>query len=197
VTSRRLVAALGGISIGVLVGGWLGVLVGVLVVGLLHRRLSRLPSTRVRRERDAAARDLPYAADLLAAALRSGLPTDRAVRAVAEALGGPVGGCLARVAGALDLGLPPARAWTAVHDLPAGSRLAATVARSADSGAALAGGLTQLADELRAARLATAEVAAQRAGVLLVLPLGLCFLPAFLVAGVVPVIVAVLGDVLR
>jgi len=29
-----------------------------------------------------------------------------------------------------------------------------------------------------------------------VLPLGLCFLPAFVLAGLVPVIVAVLGDVL-
>ena len=61
----------------------------------------------------------------------------------------------------------------------------------------MAGGLTQLADDLRAARLAAGEAARHRAGVLLVLPLGLCFLPAFLVAGVVPVIVAVLGDVLR
>ena len=31
---------------------------------------------------------------------------------------------------------------------------------------------------------------------LIVLPLGLCFLPAFVLAGLVPVIVAVLGDVL-
>jgi hypothetical protein len=35
-----------------------------------------------------------------------------------------------------------------------------------------------------------------RAGVLIVLPLGLCFLPAFVLAGLVPVVVAVLGDVL-
>jgi pilus assembly protein TadC len=41
------------------------------------------------------------------------------------------------------------------------------------------------------------EAAARRAGVLVVLPLGLCFLPAFVFAGLVPVIVAVLGDVLR
>lgn len=41
-----------------------------------------------------------------------------------------------------------------------------------------------------------AEASARRAGVLIVLPLGLCFLPAFILAGLVPVIVAVLGDVL-
>ena len=38
--------------------------------------------------------------------------------------------------------------------------------------------------------------AARRSGVLIVLPLGLCFLPAFVLAGLVPVVVAVLGDVL-
>ena len=41
------------------------------------------------------------------------------------------------------------------------------------------------------------EAAAQRVSVLIVLPLGLCFLPAFVFAGIVPVIVAVLGDVLH
>ncbi|PWU49675.1 secretion system protein, partial [Micromonospora globispora] len=56
--------------------------------------------------------------------------------------------------------------------------------------------LTRLADDLRADRSTAAEAAARRAGVLIVLPLGLCFLPAFILAGLVPVIVAVLGDVL-
>jgi pilus assembly protein TadC len=60
----------------------------------------------------------------------------------------------------------------------------------------MTGALGRLADDLRAARAARAEAGAQRLGVLVVLPLGLCFLPAFLLTGVVPVIVAVLGDVL-
>jgi hypothetical protein len=60
----------------------------------------------------------------------------------------------------------------------------------------MAGALTRLADDLRADRSVAAEAAARRAGVLIVLPLGLCFLPAFLLAGLVPVVVALLGDVL-
>ena len=194
---KRLVAVLCGLAAGLLVGGWAGLVAGAIVAGVLGRYLTRLEPAERRRERERAALDLPYAADLLAAALRAGLPTDRAVREVGDALGGPVGVRLDRVAGSLGLGLPPARAWVPVHDLPAGSRLAAAVARSADSGAALAGGFARLADELRTGRLAAAETVAQRAGVLLVLPLGLCFLPAFIVAGIVPVIVAVLGDALR
>ncbi|PSK61713.1 hypothetical protein B0E53_06380 [Micromonospora sp. MH33] len=78
----------------------------------------------------------------------------------------------------------------------AGPLTAASATRSSSSGAALAGALTRLADDLRSDRSTAAEAAARRAGVLIVLPLGLCFLPAFILAGLVPVIVAVLGDVL-
>jgi pilus assembly protein TadC len=197
VTRRRLTAVLCGLAVGVVVGGWSGLVVGIVTAALLGRYLGRLQPAGRRREREQAALDLPFAADLLAAALRAGLPTDRAVREVAEALGGPVGVRLGRVAGSLSLGLTAALAWRPLHDLPAGDRLAAAVTRSADSGAALAGGFGRLADDLRTGRLAEAETAAQRAGVLVVLPLGLCFLPAFIVAGIVPVIIAVLGDVLH
>jgi pilus assembly protein TadC len=194
---RRTVALLCGLTAGVLVGGWPGLAVGLVTVVLLDRYLSRLEPAEVRRERTRAAADLPYAADLLAAALRAGLPTERAVRVVADALGGPLGRRLLGVAGSLELGLAPGDAWRPVHDLPAGGRLAAAVLRSTASGAALSSAFERLADELRTTRLAAVEAAGQRSGVLLVLPLGLCFLPAFVLAGIVPVIVAVLGDVLR
>jgi Flp pilus assembly protein TadB len=193
---RRLVAALCAAATAVLVGGWPGLLAGVLTGLLLDRWLGRLEPAERRRDREQAALDLPYAADLLAVTLRAGLPTERAVQVVAEAVGGPVGARLARTVGLLGLGLAPQRAWTALSDLPAGPRIAQAVARSADSGAALAVALSRLADDLRTARLAEAEAGAHRAGVLLVLPLGLCFLPAFILAGIGPVIVAVLGDVL-
>jgi pilus assembly protein TadC len=194
---RRLVGVLCGLAVGVLVGGWPGVLVGLGTAVLLVRYLGRLEPAHRRRERERAALDLPYAADLVAAALRAGLPTERALRVVAASLGGPLGIRLDRVAGSLGLGVAPVDAWRPLHDLPAGARVSAAAVRSADSGAALAGAFARLADDLRAARLATVEAAAHRAGVLVVLPLGLCFLPAFVVAGIVPVIVAVLGDVLR
>jgi pilus assembly protein TadC len=194
---RWMVAVLCGLTVGVLVGGWLGIVAGLGAAAVIGRYLNRLEPAQRRRERAAAAVDLPYAADLLAAALRAGLPTDRAVQTVAIALGGPVGTRLASVAGSLTLGLSAVDAWRPMHDLPAGERISAAVARSADSGAALAHSFGRLADELRTTRLATVEAAAHRSGVLLVLPLGLCFLPAFVLAGIVPVIVAVLGDVLR
>ncbi len=49
---------------------------------------------------------------------------------------------------------------------------------------------------VREALTDAAEARAQRAGVLIAAPLGLCFLPAFLVLGVVPVVIGLAGEVL-
>ncbi|MFY1673643.1 type II secretion system F family protein [Plantactinospora sp. WMMB334] len=192
----RLGAGLAGLAAGVLLGGWPGVLLGVATAGLLDRLLRRLEPAAARRRRLREAADLPLAADLLAAALRAGAPVDGAVCAVAEALAGPLGERLTEVGRTLRLGGTPEEAWGRLGPVAGAERLAAAAIRSSASGAALAGALTRLADDLRADRLTAAEAAARRAGVLIVLPLGLCFLPAFILAGLVPVIVAVLGDVL-
>jgi pilus assembly protein TadC len=198
----RVSAGLAGIAVAVLVGGWFGVLAGAgLAVGLDHglRRLE--PAARRREQRLAEAAELPLAADLLAVTLRSGAPVDRAVAAVAAALSGPLGDRLARVARVLRLGGPPAEAWAELAGdggppAPGADRLVRAAVRSAEHGSALAGSLGRLADDLRADRTIAVEAAARRAAVLIVLPLGLCFLPAFILAGLVPVIIAILGDVL-
>jgi hypothetical protein len=57
--------------------------------------------------------------------------------------------------------------------------------------------VSRLAAEVRAERRSAAEQAARRVGVLAVAPLGLCFLPAFLLLGVVPVVVGLAGPLLR
>ncbi|ABP56467.1 type II secretion system F family protein [Salinispora tropica] len=192
----RLVAVLAAVAIAVLVGGVPGLLGALPVVVLLDRLLRRVesPAARERRRRENAA--LPLAADLLASAMRAGAPVDRSVLAVAEALDGPLAERLARVGRLLRLGAEPAEAWSTLAAVPGAERLVGAALRSATSGASLAGALTRLADDLRADRTTAAEATAQRSGVLIVLPLGLCFLPAFILAGLVPVIVAVLGDVL-
>jgi pilus assembly protein TadC len=156
----------------------------------------RLPAV-IRQERRDAAADLPVAADLLASALRAGAPPEVGARVVGTGLGGPVGQRLRVIAEALRAGVPPARAWTHLGDLVGADRLVRAAIRSSESGAALSGAFTRVAGDLRAGRTAAAEACARRVGVLVVLPLGMCFLPAFLLAGVVPVVFAVLGEVLR
>jgi pilus assembly protein TadC len=60
----------------------------------------------------------------------------------------------------------------------------------------LAGALTETAEQLRDRHLQQALGRAQRAGVWVLLPLGCCFLPAFVCIGIVPVVIGVAGQVL-
>lgn len=198
--SRRL-RVVGAIAAGsitwLVVGGVVGVAAAVLVTPVAARLLRRIEPPSARRARQAAASELPFAADLLAAALRAGVPVEAAARTTGAGIGGVVGRDLVRVADGLRLGLEPADAWPALRTTPGAERIVDTVVRSAESGAAVARALERLADDLRGSRAVAVEAAAARVGVLIVLPLGLCFLPAFVLAGIVPVIVAVLGGVLR
>ncbi|MGI5179651.1 type II secretion system F family protein [Dactylosporangium sp. CA-152071] len=193
---RRWLYAIGcGLAAGLLLGGLVGVVAGVVSAVAAERMLRRVESPHVRRERATARGDLPFATDLLAAALRTGAPPDRAAIVVGEAVGGPVGTRLTLVGRALRLGATPRDAWAHLADLPGGRRLSRVAARSADRGTALTQALERQAADLRVAKAAAGEASARRVGVLVVLPLGVCFLPAFVLIGVVPVVAAIIRDV--
>jgi pilus assembly protein TadC len=68
--------------------------------------------------------------------------------------------------------------------------------RSASSGAALAEGVAELAAQSRHDAADAATATAARALVLIAGPLGLCFLPAFVCLGIVPVVAGLAGRVL-
>jgi Flp pilus assembly protein TadB len=125
----------------------------------------------------------------LAACLEVGLPVAAAVSAAAQPLDGRTGAELRRVAGLLELGADPAQAWLAAQESPSHAAFGRAASRSAATGAALARAARVEAARLRAALTDSAEARAQRAGVLITAPLGLCFLPAFVVLGIVPVVV--------
>ena len=70
--------------------------------------------------------------------------------------------------------------------------------RSAASGVALAQGIEDLAVQTtRGGGRCRHRGKAERASVLIAGPLGLCYLPAFVCLGIVPVIAGLAGDVLR
>jgi Flp pilus assembly protein TadB len=99
---------------------------------------------------------------------------------------------------ATRLGVPPRVAWAPLlvpGNPPPVRALARAVVRSTDTGSAPAAILRTVADDARAAARSAADVAARRAGVVAVLPLGLCFLPAFVLLGVVPLVVSLVGAV--
>jgi Flp pilus assembly protein TadB len=194
---RRLAAVAAGLGTAVVVSGRPGVVAGAVAFAVVARLLARRPDPSVLGERAAVEHDLPLALDLLACVLLAGQPPSLASAAVATATGGPVGAALGAVAGACALGAPAEEAWEPLGLLAGAPATARAMARAAHSGIALAAELGRTAEDLRAARAAAADVRIRRAGVLVVLPLGLCFLPAFVCVGVVPLVAGVAGSVLR
>jgi pilus assembly protein TadC len=97
----------------------------------------------------------------------------------------------------LALGAEPATAWSELELVPAYREAAASARRCASSGSRLASSLHRAAADVRARRHQDALARAERAGVWSMLPLGLCFLPAFVCLGVAPVILGVAGPALR
>ena len=166
----------------------MGCLLGLLVVAVVPRWLGRLEPAAVRADRRQLSADLPLAVDLLAACLAAGAAPSLGLASVAEAVGGPVGHHLERVATALRLGADPVAAWGPLTAHPALGPLARTVVRSLDTGAPMGPTLDRAARDLRARRRARASAAARSVAVHAVAPLGLCFLPAFVLLGIVPTV---------
>ncbi|MFF7940344.1 type II secretion system F family protein [Nocardia gamkensis] len=141
--------------------------------------------------------------DLLAACLRAGLPMAGAARAVAPEAPEALGEALRRAADLLALGADAATVWEQVardaNGRPGAEEiesLARMARRSARSGSSLAAAVLELAEQQRSAVEDTAAAKAERAGVLIGGPLGLCFLPAFVCLGIVPVVIGLAGRVL-
>lgn len=139
------------------------------------------------------------ALDAFAACLRAGMAVSTAATAVADAAPPALALVLRRGADLLSLGAGADRAW-ADPDVGGDGHVRAYLRmarRSAASGAALAQGVDDLAVTLRAEAADAAGARAERAAVLIAGPLGLCYLPAFICLGIVPVIAGLAGDVLQ
>lgn len=153
------------------------------------------PSVRAATATAASIPPLPAAAlvELTACQLETGLPLAEAVSVLANSCAGAVHQQLGRVAAALRLGLPWDAAWPADQELSRGMRdFRDALEFTATSATASASVLRGQADLVRRAQYRRAERAAEALAVKLVLPLGLCFLPAFMCWGVVPVLMGLL-----
>jgi hypothetical protein len=134
----------------------------------------------------------PVVLDLVAAVLRAGAPVALSVRVVAECLTahtGIDGPGLVTVAQRHELALadpaPQVRPWVALLD--------ETLLLARNAGLAPGPLLTSAAEDERRRVAASSRAAAAELGVRVVLPTGLCLLPAFVLLTVVPLVLAVLG----
>ncbi|MCV7441336.1 type II secretion system F family protein [Mycobacterium paraense] len=165
------------------------------------RRRRQAVSVRPRQDQDPLA--VAASLDVLAVCLEAGMAVSTAAAATAPSAPPQLAGVLRRAADLLALGADPAVAWSVPRDQSAGEpgahidALLRLARRSASSGSALARGVAELADQSRQDAAHAATAAAERAGVLIAGPLGLCFLPAFVCLGIVPVVAGLAGDVLQ
>lgn len=187
--NRRLVAAVaiagGGYA---LIGGVVGVVAGLVLGGVAWARLGKLEPAHVVRGREQMRAALPLAADLMAAALAAGCPPEHAVSAVGQALAGPLGQRLRAVAATLSVGTEPATAWATIADEPALRPLVRVMVSTARRGTSPVAALERIARDSEDVARWAAEARARSVGAKAAVPLGLCFLPAFILIGVVPLI---------
>jgi hypothetical protein len=183
--------------------GVVGWLVALLCVGLrgavvVTVAAGGLVLARATRQQPVADSDCSLAVELLAACLAAGATVPDALAAAASAASPHVAVRLAGVEELLRAGVAPAAAWAELSDATGVLADAARAcARSAASGAGIAAELRRAAQRDRARRGAQRRQRLQRASVWLVLPLGLCFLPAFVLVGVAPLVLAAVPHVLR
>ncbi|WP_344876710.1 type II secretion system F family protein [Nonomuraea antimicrobica] len=187
-----------GLIFALLIGGSAGVVAGILITPaaalFLHHKAQTSPQAQADRRRMAA--DLPFAADLMTACLRAGRPVSAATEIAASAIGGPLGERLSWVSSQLGLGADPEPTWSSLAREPAMGQLSRAMSRAAQSGAPVADVLTRLADDAREASRAASVASARSVGVKAVAPLGLCFLPAFVLLGIVPVVAGLASTII-
>ena len=202
---------MGSDPVGVLTGSILGALTGMLGLGLafagrrwtaalVHRAEieSARPSTRAANAcsetekpaspAGAAPVDTALVLELLAAQLRAGLAPLAALGTLAEALNSRA---LHTVCQRLQMGSGWGSAWSGSAAGTFGE-LRDALAPAYTGGAPSTALLLSLADAHRLSERRAAERAAGKLSVALVVPLGLCSLPAFICLGIVPILISLL-----
>lgn len=193
---------MGSDPVGVLTGSILGVLTGLFGLGLafagrrwtaalVHR--AEVESTRAghtggEQALNAPTVDTALVLELLAAQLRAGLAPLAALGTLAEALNSRP---LYTVCQRLQMGSSWGSAWSGSAAGTFGE-LRDALAPAYTGGAPSTALLLSLADAHRLSERRAAERAAGKLSVALVVPLGLCSLPAFICLGIVPIIISLL-----
>ncbi len=198
---------MGSDPVGVLTGSILGVLTGLLGLGLalagrrwtaalVHR--AEVESVRAANAESEAEKpaspagavpvDTALVLELLAAQLRAGLAPLAALGTLAEALNSRA---LHTVCQRLQMGSGWGNAWSGSAAGTFGE-LRDALAPAYTGGAPSTALLLSLADAHRLSERRAAERAAGKLSVALVVPLGLCSLPAFICLGIVPILISLL-----
>lgn len=171
---------------------------GVSAVGRLASPTTSMNTSKNPREPPAAPHPLHIAADieLFAACVEAGLAVNTATSVVAEAATGETARLWQSVHQLSAVGIADREVFREMRTYDGFSELASIIESARESGARIAPRCRELANSVRADASDHARAAAERAGVLIALPLAVCFLPAFILLGLAPVVISLATDLL-
>lgn len=190
---RGVVMALFGACSGFLLIDFVGLIAGA-AAGLLAWWLTNHDGRADRRVAAVLRAQSAPTFELLACALQAGQPLTRAVETVASISPTPTREILNRVVAHLRIGCSQREAWSQLRDTSGWEDVARDLAASAESGAGLAELLTAAAANARDEAAAHVQARARAVNVRSVLPMMCCFLPSFVLVGVVPIVAGVLSS---
>lgn len=182
--------------LGFLLLGTIGLVVGAALAPVALRQVAVMRTVAERRREDTLVRQAPLALDLVAAVLAAGRSAEAAVHVVALHTPPPLGAELRSVAARLRVSADPVPVWRSL-DGTALEPVGRAFARSEASGAAVVPLVVDAADDLRRRARAVRRADVARVGVRTTLPMGLCLLPAFVLVGIAPTVLAVLTSLGR
>lgn len=162
-------------------------------MGAVRLRFRRLSRGRGAETQDEGA-DAAVLLDLTVALLGAGVGIEAALSRLADTV--PGAERLALVHHALSAGAPWEQAVDPVTEHAELKSFCEHLRFAYATGAPSASMLRAAAAQARSQRRHSAERRAEELGVKMMLPLGACFLPAFILLGVVPVVLSMLSDTL-
>lgn len=151
------------------------------------RAVTLLEPAAIRAERLRLTNLAPEFAELIALCLDSGLILIDSIAAAGEVVGAPVKKFADQSTALLKMGADPKQAFTCWRQIAALTPIALTVESIAETGSSGAEALRGTATRLRRARTSQVKRQVRSVGVRATLPIGLCFLPSFILGAVFPI----------
>ncbi|WP_311209582.1 MULTISPECIES: type II secretion system F family protein [unclassified Aeromicrobium] len=175
----------------VVLGPVIGLLVALAATPAARAAVATMATASSRRRDEQLQRQLPVALDLVVAVLASGRPAVVAFEVVGEVVPEPLATELQQVGRRLRSGTDLPAVWEVLARHRVLGAVGRAFRRAEQSGSPVAAVLAAAAADLRRDRASQARERARAVGVRTAAPLGLCFLPAFFLVGIVPTLIGV------
>lgn len=193
--ARMIIVLLLGSATALVISAASGIVVGAVVATAVYVLLTRSARSHIVVNRRRRLAQIPLTLEVAAMLLRSGATPSGALSSAATAVGPLLSDAVGQVQRLQQMGQDAHSAWSLLVADPVLAPVAQSAIRSTGSGSALATDWERVAADCRQQYRSEAHAAAQRAGIFVLAPLGLCFLPAFVCLGILPIVVGLATDV--